>query len=80
MEIIPNINDIQNDLLIWFFNQGRLGNLKMMDLELKLADALSLWDLDCGANAPANSIKVSTLLLEKMDDNFPRLVSLGRSR
>ena len=25
MEIITNINDIQNDLLIWFSNQGRLG-------------------------------------------------------
>ena len=25
MEIITNINDLQNDLLIWFSNQGRLG-------------------------------------------------------
>ena len=83
MEIITNINDIQNDLLIWFSNQGRLGipwKLKEDGSRPKSGEMLSpygIWIAE--VMLQQTQLKVVLRYWKKWMITFPDLLALAEA-
>ena len=83
MEIITNINDIQNDLLIWFSNQGRLGipwKLKEDGSRPETGEMLSpygIWIAE--VMLQQTQLKVVLRYWKKWMITFPDLLSLAEA-
>ena len=83
MEIITNINDIQNDLLIWFSNQGRHGipwKLKEDGSRPRTGEMLSpygIWIAE--VMLQQTQLKVVLRYWEKWMITFPDLLALAQA-